>query len=89
MGIDIFYRTGGMFMTGPGNIGIHIVLGKADLPADFIGMDFAFANQIVNGGLADMKDVSHLLGGQRFVLCQVDPSLQRVLVFSKMYYTPS
>ena len=89
MGVHIFDRAGGMFMPGPGDVGIHIILGEANLSADFIGMDLAFADQIVNGGLADMEDVSHFLGGQRFVLGQTDPSSQLFFIVSQSHYTLS
>ena len=56
-------------MPGTGNVGIHIVLGKAHLSADLIGMDLALADEIVNRRLADMENVRNLLGGQGFVLC--------------------
>ena len=75
MGIYVFHRTGGMLMPGPGNIGIHIVLGKAHFPADFIGMDLAFADQVINGGLADMENVGNFLGGKGFVLTHGVPSM--------------
>jgi hypothetical protein len=69
MGIDALHRAGRMLMPGPGDVGIHIILGKADLPSDLIGMDLSPADQIIDGGFTDMEDVSNLLGGQGFVLC--------------------
>ena len=74
MGVDIFHRPGGVFMAGPGIIGIHIILGKTDLTSDLIGMDLTPADQIVNGGFADMENVRNLLGGKGFVLCLRLPS---------------
>ena len=74
MGIDVLHGPGGMLMPGPGNVGIHIILGKPNLSADFIGMDFSPADQIVNGGFADMENVRDLLGGKGFVLCDRLPS---------------
>ena len=52
-----------MFMAGAGDIGIHIVLGEADLAADFIGIDLTPADQVIDGGLADMENIRNFLGG--------------------------
>ena len=68
MGVQIPDGPGGMLMPGPGDVGVHIVLGEAHLPADLVGVDLPSADQVVDGGLADMEDVCHLLGGKGFVL---------------------
>ena len=62
MGIDIFHRPGGMLMPRPGNVGIHIVLGKANLSANFIGMDLSLADEIVDCRLTDMENIRYFLG---------------------------
>ena len=61
-GIYGLYRLGGMLMAGAGDVGIHIVLGEADLTADFIGIDLAPADQVIDGGLADMENIRNFLG---------------------------
>lgn len=63
MGVNVLDRPGGMLVPGTGDIGIHIILSKANLAPDFIGMNLAPVNQIVYGGFADMENVSHLLCG--------------------------
>ena len=68
MGIDVLDRAGGMLVAGAGDLGIHIILGEADFSSDLVRMDLSPADQIVNGGLTDMENVSHFLGRQRLVL---------------------
>ena len=51
-----------MLMPGPGNVGIHIVLGKANPSADFIGMDLSLADEIVDCRLTDMEYIRYFLG---------------------------
>ena len=75
VGVDILDRAGGVFMPGPCNVGIHIVLGKAHLPSDFVGMDLTPADQVINGGFTDMKNVGNFLGGKGFVLTHGVPSM--------------
>ena len=65
MGIDALHRGCGMLMTGAGDIGIHIILCKSNLPPDLVGMDLSSADQVVNRGFADMENIRHFLGGQR------------------------
>ena len=72
-------------MPGAGNIGIHILLRKTNLSPDFIGMDFSLANQVVNGGLADMENVCNLLSRQGLILRHTAASLQS---FSIDYTSP-
>ena len=50
------------------------------LSPDFIGMDFSLANQVVNGGLADMENVCNLLGRQGLILRHAAASLQSLSV---------
>ena len=64
VGIDVLDRAGGVLVTGSGDVGVHIVLGESYLTADLIGVDLTFSDEVVNGGFADMEDVSHLLGGE-------------------------
>ena len=61
-GVHGLYRLGGMLMAGAGDIGVHIVLGEADLAADLIGIDLAPADQVIDGGLADMENIRNFLG---------------------------
>ena len=74
--IDALHRGSGMLMPGAGNIGIHILLRKTNLSPDFIRMDFSLANQVVNGGLADMENVCNLLGRKGLILRHNAASLQ-------------
>ena len=61
-------RLHALFVAGARDIGVHVVLRKAHLPAYFVGVDFSPADQFIDRGLAHMKDLSDLLGGQTFVL---------------------
>ena len=63
VGVNPLHRTGGMLMPGAGNVGIHVVLGKAHLAPDLVGVDFSPADQVVDGGLADVQNIGNLLGG--------------------------
>ena len=53
-----------LFMTGARNIGIHIVLGKTDLAANLVGVDFAPADQLIDRGFAHMENLRDLLSGK-------------------------
>ena len=86
MGIDTLHRGSGMLMPGAGNIGIHVLLRKTNLSPDFIGMDFSLANQVVNGGLADMENVCNLLGRQGLILRHTAASLQSFSIDYTSYF---
>ena len=74
-------------MPGTGDVGIHIVLGEAHLATDLIGMDLTFSDQIIDRRFADMEDVSHLLGGKRFVLSHWSSSFGVGIQISNRHYT--
>ena len=75
MHLDPFDGLHALFMAGAGNISVHVILRKADLSADFVGVDLAAPDQLINRGFADVEDVGDLLCGKRFVLCQrITPS---------------
>ena len=61
MSVDALHRGGGMLMPGAGDVGIHVVLCKANLPPDLVGMNLSLADQVVNRRLADMENFRHFL----------------------------
>ena len=61
MGVNALHRGGGMLMAGTGDVGIHIILSKAHLPPNFVGMDLALADQIVNRRFADVENIRDFL----------------------------
>ena len=73
--LDPFDGLHALFMAGAGDVGVHVILRKADLSADLVGIDLAAPDQLINRGFADVEDVGDLLRGKRFVLCQrITPS---------------
>ena len=54
-------RLDALLMPGAGDIGVHVVLGEADLSPDLIGVDLAPADQLIDGGFAHMEELCDLL----------------------------
>ena len=68
--LDPFDGLHALLVAGAGYIGVHVILRKANLSADLVGIDLAATDQLIHRGFADMEDIGDLLGRKRFVLCQ-------------------
>ena len=56
-------RLDALLMPRAGDIGIHVVLGKADLAPDLVGVDLPPADQFIDRGFAHVEDIRNLLRG--------------------------
>ena len=87
MGVDILHRTGGMLVARSCDVGIHVILRKAHLAADFIRVDLTLADQIIDRRLAHMEDLGHLLRGKGLVLAHGFSSSVQIRSDFLLYYT--
>ena len=54
-------RLDALLMPRAGDVGVHVVLGEADLAPNLVGVDLAPADQLIDGGFAHMEELCDLL----------------------------